>query len=246
MKKRLFALLAAVCLCAGCSTTQSQITRQNAGIYVKGVLDETYTGKASDAYRTLTDRTQEDGQAAFEKNLEAEYAQRLCVRFELEEEFVPRSLKEDFLDLLDQVYLRAGYSVKSVTPMDNGRYCVEVTVTPVTFFAAAYADGYRALREDFEKAHPLPGDEEEEAGEDDVVDADDADKDPTPAQLRKARQTREALWAQEVYDYLYPRLDAVTTGSSVTRLVLVSADQNGLYTLSETDLQGLDDLILQY
>ena len=236
MKNRVFALLIVLGLCAGCATTQSQITRQNAGIYVQGVLDETYTGQASDAYRTLTDRTEADGQAAFQKNLEAEYAQRLCVRFEIHDASIPRSLKGDFLDLLDQVYRRATFEVKSATPLDDGRYCVEVTVRPVTFFAAAYADGYRALRDTFEKEHPLPEDK-----------TDDEEGEPlTPAQLRKDVETREALWAQTVYDYLYTRLDAITTGASVTRLVLVSADANGLYSLSETDLQGLDDLILKY
>ena len=234
MKKRFLALLLGLLLCAGCSTAQSQITRQNAGIYVQGVLDETYAGKATEAYRALTDRTEEEGQEAFQKNLEAEYAQRLRVRFELEDQFVSRELKQDFLDLLDAVYRRADYSIQSATPLEDGRYCVEVKVRPVTFFANAYADGYRELRDTFEKEHPLPQDTDEE------------NEALTPAQERKARETWEALWAQTVYDYLYPRLDAITTGPSVTRLVLVSADATGVYSLSANDLQGLDDLILQY
>ncbi len=49
-----------------------------------------------------------------------------------------------------------------------------------------------------------------------------------------------------MYDYLYARLDAVTTGAAVTKLVLVSPDSQGLYTLSDTDLRDVDDLILQY
>lgn len=229
MKKRIFALLTALCLCAGCSTSQSQISRHNAQVYVQGVLDETYTGQTSAAYRSLVDHTEEDCQKVFEQNLEAEYAQRLCTRFELDDAFVSRSLRRDFLALLDTVYRRADYKVKAATPLENGRYCVEVSVTPVTFFSAAYADGYKALRQDFEKEHPLP-----------------EDQDLSPAQQRKARERWETLWAQEVYDYLYPRLDAITTGSAETKLVLVVPDHQGLYTLSATDLQDVDDLILRY
>lgn len=231
MKTKMAALALALALCAGCSTSQAQINRHNAGVYVAGVLDETYSGAATDAYYALTGRTREDAQETFAANLEAEYAQRLALRFELEDEFVSRSLRQDFLDLLDTVYRRAGYEVKGATPLEDGRYCVEVTVTPVTFFAAAYTDGYEALREDFEQTHSLP---------------DEDDDGLTDAQRRKAVQRFESQWAQTVYDYLYGRLDAVTTGGAVTRLVLVSPDNEGKYALSDTDLRDLDDLILQY
>lgn len=232
MKRRLTALAAALCLCAGCATSQAQINQHNATLYVQGLLDETYTGSASDSYYALVDHTGEDAQALFDKNLEDEYLQRLAVRFDLEPEYISRSLQQDFLTLLDQVYRHADYSVKQATALDGGRYCVEVSVTPVTFFATAYADGYKALWEEFEKAHPRPDDE-------DLADL-------SPSERRKAQESYEALWAQEVYDYLYPRLSAVTTGSAVTKLALLSPDGHGLYTLSASDLQDIDDLILQY
>lgn len=234
-KRRLAALVlaAAVCLgAAGCSTSASQISRHNASVYVQGVLDETYTGAPQEAYLTLTGRTPEEAQEVFTKNLSAEYTQRLVLRFGLEDQYVSRSLRQDFLDLLDTVYAKSAYTVKSATPLDNGRYCVELSVTPVTFFAAAYADGYKALRQDFDKTHSLPGGEE----------AQDMD----PAKLRRAEEDYYKAWAQAVYDYLYPRLDNITTGPAVTKLVLVSPDSDGLYTLSANDLQDVDDLILQY
>lgn len=234
MKRSLMALTlaAALCLGAGCSTSQAQINQHNATLYVQGVLDETYTGSASEGYYVLVEHTAQDAQAAFDKNLEAELTQRVAVRFELEEEYLSRSLKKDYLALLDDLYRHAGYSVKAATPLGDGRYCVEVSVTPVTFFAAAYSDGYKTLKEDFEKDHPRP--DEETLGK------------LSPADRRKAEERYESLWAQEVYDYLYPRLDAVTTGGAVTKLVLVSPDSQGRYTLSATDLQDVDDLILQY
>lgn len=230
MRRRLTALAAAMTLLAGCSTAGSQMSRHNAVVYVQGVLDETYTGQAADSYLTLVDHTAEDAQDAFQANLEAELSQRLCVRFDVEEQFLSRQLKADFLELLDRVYARAGYNVKTATPLDDDRYCVELTVTPVTFFAGAYSDGFEALRTEFETAHPAP--EEDEAA--------------TAAQRRKDRETYETLWAQAVYDYLYARLDAVTTGPAVTKLVLVSSDATGLYSLQSSDLRDVDDLILQY
>lgn len=235
MKKRLLSLLLAalLALCAaGCSTTGTQIDRHNAQLYVQGVLDETYTGKAAETYRTLVEHSEEDVQAAFQTNLEAEFAQRLTLRFQLEERFISRSLKADYLELLDTVYRSVGYTVKTATPLEDGRYCVEVSVTPVTFFADAYADGYAQLRADFSLTHTEPTQEELAKLE--------------PAQARKAQERYETAWAQAVYDYLYARLDAVTTGGAVTKLVLVSPDSEGLYTLSATDLQDIDDLILQY
>lgn len=235
MRKRLPSLLlaAALALCAaGCSTTQSQIDRHNAQLYVQGVLDETYTGQAAEAYRTLVDHSEEDVQAAFQANLESEFTQRLALRFELEDRFLSRSLRADYLELLDTVYRRAGYTVKTATPLEDGRYCVEVSVTPVTFFADAYADGYAQLRADFARTHTEPTQEDLAKLE--------------PAQARKAQERYETAWAKAVYDYLYARLDAITTGEAVTKLALVSPDSQGLYTLSATDLQDIDDLILQY
>lgn len=219
-------------LLSGCSTSGSQISRHNARVYVQGVLDETYTGQVQDAYLQLTGRTQEDVQAAYDKNREAEYTQRLALRFDLEPTYMERSLKQDFLELLDTLYQRASYTVKEATPLEDGRYCVEVSVTPVSFFAAAYADGYAQLRKDFEDSHTLPQGEAAQAME--------------PAQARKATEEYERAWAQTVYDYLYARLDAIPTDAAVTKLTLVTPDSQGLYTLSATDLQDVDDLVLRY
>lgn len=234
MRRRLLALALAACLlaCAGCATTQAQINEYNAVLYVRGVLDETYTGAPSENYLQLMDRTAQEAKETYQDNLEAEFSQRLAVRFEIDETFLKSDLRADFLDLLETVYSQASYSIGQATKLNGGRYCVEVSVTPVTFFQAAYADGYAKLRAAFEKAHPLP----DEA----------AQADMTAAQLRKAQENFERKWAQEVYDYLYPRLDAVTTAAAVTKLVLVTPNGTGEYTLSPTDLQDIDDLVLQY
>lgn len=234
MKKRLSALLLCACLilCAGCSTTQAQINQYNAALFVRGVLDETYTGAPDDGYLQLVDVTAEEAKTTFRKNLADELSQRLAVRFSLDETFLKNDLRSDYLDLLETVYAKASYTVVQAAPLDHGRYCVEVSVTPVTFFQAAYDDGYASLRESFEAAHPLPSEERK--------------ADMTSAQLRKATERFETLWAQEVYDYLYARLDAITTGAAVTKLVLVTPDKSGAYTLSPTDFQDIDDLILQY
>lgn len=219
-------------LLSGCSTSQAQISRHNARIYVQGVLDETYTGQVQEAYLQLTGRTQEEVQAAYDKNREAEYTQRLALRFDLEPRYLERALKQDLLELLDTLYQRASYTVKEATPLEDGRYCVEVSVTPVSFFAAAYADGYAKLRQEFEETHALPEGEAAQA--------------LSPAQARKATEEYERAWAQTVYDYLYPRLDAIPTDAAVTKLVLVTPDSQGLYTLSATDLQDVDDWVLKY
>lgn len=234
MRKRLLALAAALALtlCAGCTDAKSQINEYNAALFVRGVLDETYTGAVSGDYAKLTGVTEEDARKSFQKNLEAEFSQRLAVRFELDETFLSSSLKADYLALLETVYAKTSYTVGAATALEKGRYCVELSVTPVTFFQAAYADGCKALRADFEKAHPLP-DEEKQA-------------DMTPAQIRRAKENFESKWAREVYDYLYARLDAITTGAAVTKLVLVTPNSSGQYTLSTSDLQDVDDLILQY
>ena len=234
MKKRLFCLCLSLCLalCAGCSSTQAQVNRYNASLYVRGVLDETYTGTPPEEYLRLMDITAEEGKEPFEENLDAEFSQRVAVRFEIDESFLKNDLRLKFLDLLETVYAKASYTVGQATALDGGRYCVEVSVTPVTFFQAAYADGYQKLRADFEKAHPLP-DEERQAK-------------MSASQIRKANENFERKWAQEVYDYLYARLDAITTGTEVTKLVLVTPTNGGQYTLSPTDFQDLDDFILLY
>ncbi len=234
MKKRLLAIVLCLCLlaCAGCSTTKAQMNQYNAVLFVEGVLDETYTGAPSKGYLQLMDLTAEDAGKTYQKNLSAELSQRLAVRFELDETFLKNDLRADYLELLEAVYAKASYTVVQAASLDHGRYCVEVSVTPVTFFQAAYADGYAKLRADFEKAHSLPDEE--------------ARQDMTDAQIREAEENFETKWAQEVYDYLYARLDAITTGPAVPKLALVTPDRTGVYTLSPNDFQDIDDLILQY
>lgn len=234
MKKRLFTLALCACLVlsAGCSTTQAQINQYNAVLYVQGVLDETYTGAAGQGYLQLADITDEDVQKTYQKNLKAEFSQRVAVRFQLEENYLKNDMKQDFMELLETVCSKISYTVGQATALDHGRYCVAVSVTPVTFFQAAYADGYAKLRADYEKTYSLPDEE--------------AQEDMTAAQIRRAKERFEQRWAKKVYDHLYARLDAITTGSAVTKLVLVAPDGNNNYSISATDLQDIDDLVLQY
>lgn len=235
MKQKLLTLVlcAALALAAGgCSTTQSQINQYNAVTYVQGVLDELYRGTSSEAYRTLTQRGEEDARSAFDGNLRSELSQGVALRFEVDDQVLSADLRQDYLDLLERVYAKADWSVGPATPLDGGRYCVELTVTPVTFFSSAYTDGFETLREDFDKTHPPLTQAQLDA--------------MTEAQAKKARERYAQAWAQAVYDYLYLRLDAVTTGSPVTLLLLLSPDSHGLYTLSDNDLQSVDLLISQY
>lgn len=234
MKRQIAALLCALALlgCAGCSTTQQEINRYNATLYVQGFLSETYLGTAPDAYLSLMDADAESVEETFQKNLEAEYTQRLAVRFELNDAYVPKDLRADFLALLEQVYAKTRFTVKTAVPLDDERFCVEVSVTPVTFFHAAYTDGFAKLKKDFQQDHPQPTPE--------------ALAGMTDAQARRATERYEQAWAAAVYDYLYARLDAITTGSAVTKLCLVSPNPQGYYFLSQTDLQDIDDTVLAY
>ncbi len=232
MRRPLAALALAALLLSGCATTQDQISRANAVLYVQGVLDETYTGAPQDAYLALVDYGPDQALQRFEANLSAEYSQRLAPRFELEDRYVSRALRADFLSLLETVYQKASYTVHAATPLEEGRYCVELSVTPVAFFAAAYDDGFDLLRQDFDQTHHLPDEAEAQT--------------LSPADLRRAEERYYGDWAQAVYDYLYARLDNITTDPAVTKLVLLTPDSQGLYTLSPTDLQDVDDLILRY
>lgn len=235
MKKRFAALLCAAALgfgLVGCSTTQSQINCYNATAYVQGLLDETYTGAASEVYRTLMDTDEEAVEKTYSENLQSEFSQRFAVRYELEEALLTTGQKEAFYDLLAQVYAKASYSVKAAVELDSGRYCVEVSITPVTFFQTAYADGFAALKADFEKTHTAP--DEEKLAE------------MTSAQAQTARQRYARAWADAVYDDLSDRLGAATTATAVTKLTLVSANAQGVYSLSATDFRDIDDEILRY
>lgn len=232
MKKRILALALALLTLAGCTTVDSSVNEFNATAYVRGLLDETYTGRAEEVYLSLMEKDEEGVAETYQKSLQSEYENRFLRRFEVEDRYVSRELRQDFLDLLDEVYSHAAFSVKSAVKLDDTRYCVEVTLTPVTFFSAAYADGFARLVAKFEEEHPEPT--EEELAE------------LSAAQVTRREREEGEAWAQAVYDYLYPRLSAVTTGTAVTKLLLVSPNGQGYYTVSATDLQDLDDRILAY
>lgn len=235
VKRRGSALLCALALStalSGCSSTQNQVNSYNATVYVQGLFDETYTGKSSEVYQSLMDSDPESAKKCYSDNLQSEFSQRLAPRFELEEEYLTASQKEGFYLLLGRVYGKVEYRIRTAIPLDNDRFCVEVIVTPVTFFQTAYASGFDALKTEFEKTHK-PLDEEKLA-------------EMTPAQALKTRERYHQAWADAVYDDLYGRLDSITTASAVTKLTLVSANSQGYYSLSATDFQDVDDEILRY
>lgn len=227
MKRKYAGILASIIFFAvfltGCGPLSSILAQDfDASKYVKGILDCTYLGEYTD-YMEITDATEEEAVQSYETGLEVEagfFANYFGFSDYFSSEQMDSQLLTDLIDFYRDAYSHSSYEVKDAIKSDSG-YTVEVTIRPIDLFSPAL-DELNAYIEEVQTGL--------DAGLFDQVSDEDFYKE----------YAAKILDICKSYSADPPYLEEVTL------VVLVTQDEDGLYTISDTDFQNLDAEIIYY
>lgn len=221
--KKVFAAAAAVVL-ALCLTA-CQNTAKDATVFIQGELDATYLGEVSQKYIDVVEgMTQADAEAKFDYNVEAE-AQYLLgyLGVELPTDAVYQRAEE----LVGQIYSHAKYTVADAELLKSGDIAAEVTVSPMEIIPLMpdelFADTWTAVKQESgvsDEEVALMSDEE--------------------------YQVLDEEYAMRLLDELEGLMDQLSYGEDQVILLQMKEDEDGYYTLVDTGMQKLDEVMIDY
>lgn len=202
-----------------------QNVAKDATVYIQGELDATYLGKISEEYLAVVeDMTQADAQAKYEYNLQAEGEYLLSyLGVELPTDGVYQRAQE----LVGEIYSHAKYTVADGELLKSGDIAVEVTVSPIELMTLlpeeTYADTWQAVKE--------------QVGVSD---------DQVAVMNDEEYQQLDEQYAMALLNELEGLIGQLTYGADQTVLLQLKQDEEGYYTLVESGMQQLDEMILDY
>lgn len=229
MKKWIAACLAGLLL-LGTTACGGGLSQEDARIYVRGLLDETYRGSCDKDYLLLVDTTKEAVRTAYEASLEVEY-RYFSENFRFDEERITEGTRAEALEVIADLYSHARYDVS--TPFRSAEeFVVEVSVQPYDLPAVIHEEHMAAYITAFQEKYAY------------MTEA---------ALAAKSMQEQEAFWTAYENDWAKGILDLFRThaaqGSHLPAqrvLVRLTKDASGYYAMEDNDFSNLDSLILAY
>ena len=226
--------LAAACgLLLACSLTAcggGGLTAEDAALYVKGLLDETYLGVFDKDYLALVDLTEEEAEETYRQGLEVSY-QYLSKNFQFDDAYVTDETRQEAVDLMAEIYSHARYQVGEAVKTGDG-FPLEVTVQPIDLIPLVVEKYMGEYSDTFSQKY---------------ADTTREEVDALPADEAEAFWIQyENDWAMGVVKLFRTHLGELDHLEPVSLIVRVEPDEEGYYTLSDTDFANLDYLILAY
>lgn len=202
-----------------------QNVAKDATVYIQGELDATYLGIINEGYLDVVeDMTQADAQAKYEYNLQAEGEYLLSyLGVELPTDGVYQRAQE----LVGEIYSHAKYTVAEAELLKSGDIAAEVTVSPIEIMTLIPQELYAQT---WEKV-------KQQAGVSD---------DQVAVMSDEEYQQLDEQYAMALLDELEGLIGQLTYGTDQTVLLQMKQDEEGYYTLVETGMQQLDEMILDY
>lgn len=202
-----------------------QNVAKDATVYIQGELDATYLGTINEGYLDVVeDMTQADAQAKYEYNLQAEGEYLLSyLGVELPTDGVYQRAQE----LVGEIYSHAKYTVADAQLLKSGDIAAEVTVSPIEIMTLIPQEFYVQTWENVKQ----------QAGVSD---------DQVAVMSDEEYQQLDEQYAMALLDELEGLMGQLTYGTDQTILLQMKQDEEGYYTLVETGMQQLDEMIIDY
>ncbi len=202
-----------------------QNVAKDATVYIQGELDATYLGTINEGYLDVVeDMTQADAQAKYEYNLQAEGEYLLSyLGVELPTDGVYQRAQE----LVGEIYSHAKYTVADAQLLKSGDIAAEVTVSPIEIMTLIPEEFYAQTWENVKQ----------QAGVSD---------DQVAVMSDEEYQQLDEQYAMALLDELEGLMGQLTYGTDQTILLQMKQDEEGYYTLVETGMQQLDEMIIDY
>lgn len=202
-----------------------QNVAKDATVYIQGELDATYLGTINEGYLDVVeDMTQADAQAKYEYNLQAEGEYLLSyLGVELPTDGVYQRAQE----LVGEIYSHAKYTVADAQLLKSGDIAAEVTVSPIEIMTLIPQEFYAQTWENVKQ----------QAGVSD---------DQVAVMSDEEYQQLDEQYAMALLDELEGLMGQLTYGTDQTILLQMKQDEEDYYTLVETGMQQLDEMIIDY
>ena len=216
--KRMVAGTLSLCLLGALTACGGGLTEKDAETYIKGHLDAYYLGTYTQEYIELVeDMTEDDAKEMHRDNVEWE-AEYLLQEF-MEVDYPTDEMAQRAEELIEEVYSKAQYKVGSGSKTKDGDFVVEVTVSPIEVLnLITDEDLFDAL---------------EQSGYAEAV---------TDEEVEAA----DAVYGMLALDLLEQALPQLTYGEDQIIMLQLKPDDDGYYTLVETGIQKVDEVMIDY
>ena len=228
MKKLLAALLTLLLTLTACGG--GGLTTFDAENYLRGQLSATNRGEFDKTWQEQVDLTVEEAQAAYEAGLDLEY-QYFSAFFQFDETYITGETRQAVKDLLAELYQRSRCEILRVEKSGAG-FSAQVKVQPVDLIAQVSDTYMEAYAAEFSARYS-----ETTLGDLDAMsEADQAD----------FWAAYENDWAMGIVELIRAHFSELGYREAVTMLLQFLPDEEGWFSIPETDFAHLDALILAY
>ena len=218
-KTMLAAALAAAAL-LGLTACGGGITN-DATVYVQGLLDANYKGQISQEYiDVVEDMTQEQAEADHANNLEMEGDYLLTY---LAVEMPTDAVTQRAQELVDEIYSHAQYTVADAEQLSGGDIVVEVTISPIEIMPQITGE---FMQETWDAV----------LSENGIT---------TQEQLDAQFQAMDEQYAMALMDEVERLIPELTYGTDQV-VMLQLKEEDGYYSLVDSGLQKLDEIMIDY
>ena len=216
--KRLAAGAAAACLLVTLTACGGGITEKDAEVYVKGHLDAAYLGTHTKEYIDLVeDMTEDDIDEMHQNNITWE-AEILLEDF-FQVEYPTDEMTQRAKELIEKIYSKSKYTVGTGSKTKDGDFVVEVTVSPIEVMSLLTEDDFSSALE--------------ESGF-------------NAAETEEAAAAADAVYGMLMLDKLEELMPQLTYGEDQIIMLQLKADEDGYYTLVDSGIQKLDEVMIDY
>lgn len=221
-KTTALALTLSLALLIPLSACGGGMSADNAKLYVQGVLDENYLGKADPDFLKLIDSSEEEVAEVYDGSLEteAQFFLDSFVESELPQEDQDRLL-EELTAMYRQVYSHSKYTVDSASEMDDTTFSVKVTVEPIDIFHLVADELSNGAADELNSHYPDQMTDEEYLA-------------------------YELEWVELFMDLTYEKLPQLGYLEPSTTLVQVALGDDDYWTIPDDDFWSLDAMIIDY
>lgn len=216
--KRMVAGTLSLCLLGALTACGGGLTEKDAETYIKGHLDAYYLGTYTQEYIELVeDMTEDDAKEMHRDNVEWE-AEYLLQEF-MEVDYPTDEMAQRAEELIEEVYSKAQYKVGSGSKTKDGDFVVEVAVSPIEVMSLLTKDDFSSALE--------------ESGF-------------NAAETEEAAAAADAVYGMLMLDKLEELMPQLTYGEDQIIMLQLKADEDGYYTLVDSGIQKLDEVMIDY
>ena len=198
------------------------LSADDAQLYVQGVLDENYLGKADPDFLKLIDSTEEETEEVYTGSMEteAQFFLDSFVESELSQEEQDRLL-EELSAMYRQIYAHSKYTVESASEVDDTTFGVKVTVEPIDIFHQVADELNNGAADELNSRYPDQMTDEE-------------------------YMAYEVEWVELFMDLTYEKLPQLDYLEPQTLLVQVALGDDDYWTIPDEDFWAVDALVIDY